>query len=123
VRSAFFEDTVTGHILTLAEETRYTLTVSGGATDICGRPLDGNFDGTGGTNFMFSFVTGAMAEDTCQYDSCACQSDSCSCQFEGPAKAAELTRARNGYRCAVNREVVTARLLAIATRRETLMTP
>ena len=68
----------------LAGNTTYTITVKGTATDVCGNPLDGNGDGTGGTDYVFTFTTGDEWVDTCpcQADFCACESNTCSCQSD-----------------------------------------
>jgi hypothetical protein len=60
--------------VTLAPNTRYTISVSGATTDIYGYPFDGNYDGTGGTDFHFSFVTGDARKDAipCQPGVCDC---------------------------------------------------
>ena len=44
----------------LSYDTEYTVTVDASATDINGRPLDGNGDGQGGDAYSFSFSTSAV---------------------------------------------------------------
>lgn len=58
--------------LQLLANTTYTVTLKGTAKDINGNYLDGDYSGTGGSDFTFNFETFE------RYESCICQSD-CSC--------------------------------------------